>query len=245
MWPFVETYWLGAVSLFALTPVGAPPSSEANVAWYAEKSFQKSAQLLGKTLHHQGDISYLEAVNQGAFLAAALVSVDNLFSATATLANAFQRMIELGVILARRSSSAKSVPLMALHPDWVPKRNATGDIEPTGRLWDFLARLGSFRREGKNRRDTATGACLLSCSEWSLTRGQSRRGCFVSPLRWPRRSSNGVRSLALRLPLPTSGTSWLLLNVACSDLASQGSQAESLRGGGDSETAERDEGGRS
>ena len=31
-------------------------------------------------------------------------------------------------------------------------------IEPRGRLWEFCERLGSFRREGKNRRDTATVA---------------------------------------------------------------------------------------
>jgi hypothetical protein len=65
MWPFIETYWLAAVSLFALTPVDLPPTPDAKVAWYAQTSFHKSAQLLGKNLFHQGDISYLEAVNQG------------------------------------------------------------------------------------------------------------------------------------------------------------------------------------
>lgn len=39
IWPFVETYWLAAVSLFALTPLTAPPA-ESNVAWYLEKDFQ-------------------------------------------------------------------------------------------------------------------------------------------------------------------------------------------------------------
>lgn len=62
LWPFIETYWLAAVSLFALTP----PKPSKSVAWYAEKEFHKSAQLLGKSAHYQGDISYLEAVNQGA-----------------------------------------------------------------------------------------------------------------------------------------------------------------------------------
>ncbi|KAM0748457.1 acyltransferase-domain-containing protein [Meredithblackwellia eburnea MCA 4105] len=138
LWPFVEVYWLAAVSLFALTPTGEPPSSSETVAWYAEKSFQKSAQALGKALYAQGDVSYLEAINQ------------------ATLSNAFLRMVEFGVILTRKSSKQKGLPLMALHPDWVPKRSPDGSIAPEGRLWSFLERLGTFRREGKNRRDNST-----------------------------------------------------------------------------------------
>jgi hypothetical protein len=47
LWPFIETYWLAAVSLFALTPVGVAPSPDATVAWYAEKEFHASAQFLG------------------------------------------------------------------------------------------------------------------------------------------------------------------------------------------------------
>ncbi|KDE03677.1 hypothetical protein MVLG_05866 [Microbotryum lychnidis-dioicae p1A1 Lamole] len=139
LWPYIETYWLAAVSLFALTPVGPPPESSATLAWVSEKAFHKSAQLLGKNGHYQGDISYLEAVNQ------------------ATLANAFMRMVELGVILTRRSTTLKgSPPLMALHPKWVPSRMASGEIAPEGRLWDFVSHLSTFRREGKNRRDNAT-----------------------------------------------------------------------------------------
>ncbi|ORY89766.1 acyltransferase-domain-containing protein [Leucosporidium creatinivorum] len=140
LWPFIETYWLAAVSLFALTPLEAPPNSTDNVAWFAEKEFHKSAQLLGKNAHFQGDISYLEAINQ------------------ATLANAFQRIVDLGVIITRRSSpsAGKSIPIMALHPKWVPERLPNGQIAPHGRLWDFLSHLGAFRREGKNRRDSAT-----------------------------------------------------------------------------------------
>ncbi|GAA6059510.1 hypothetical protein JCM10212_002253 [Sporobolomyces blumeae] len=139
-WPFIEGYWLAAVSLFALTPTTPSPTAEAPVAWFAEKAFQSSAQLLAKTLFAQGDVSYLEAVNQ------------------ATLANAFQRMVDLGVILTRRGGTKgkKSVPLMALHPEWVPTRHDDGSIAPTGKLWTFVERLSRFRREGKNRRDNNT-----------------------------------------------------------------------------------------
>ncbi|KAL8292445.1 hypothetical protein RQP46_001057 [Phenoliferia psychrophenolica] len=166
MWPFIEVYWLAAVSLFALTPVGAPPSEGENVAWYAEKQFQKSAQNLGKNLFYQGDVSYLEAVNQ------------------ATLSNAFLRMVEFGVILTRKSTKTKGLPLMALHPDWVPKRLPSGAIEPAGRLWEFLGRLGAFRREGKNRRDNSTVSTRVfgHCSaiappvlEWTAFEGVARQ----------------------------------------------------------------------
>ncbi|GAA5871230.1 hypothetical protein JCM16303_000687 [Sporobolomyces ruberrimus] len=137
VWPFIEGYWLAAVSLFALTPT-SPPPTDRPVAWFAEKSFQSSAQLLAKTLFAQGDVSYLEAVNQ------------------ATLLNAFQRMVDLGLILTRRSKAKKAIPLMALHPEWVPTRNADGSIEADGQLWTFVERLSRFRREGKNRRDNNT-----------------------------------------------------------------------------------------
>ncbi|GAA6042860.1 hypothetical protein JCM8097_007194 [Rhodosporidiobolus ruineniae] len=156
IWPFVETYWLAAVSLFALTPArDAQYSAASPVAWYAEKAFQASVQGLAKTLFAQGDVSYLEAVNQ------------------ATLLNAFQRMVDVGILLTRRkpastspssatsadSSKAKktpSVPLMALHPDWIPHRREDGTIAPEGKLWEFVERLSQFRREGKNRRDNKT-----------------------------------------------------------------------------------------
>ncbi|BGP16858.1 hypothetical protein JCM10213v2_004865 [Rhodosporidiobolus nylandii] len=111
IWPFIETYWLAAVSLFVLTPTSAPPSSNGSVAWFAEKAFQAS------------DVSYLEAVNQ------------------ATLINAFQRLVDAGVLLTRRTrlppastsvagvegkaKKAPSVPLMALHPDWNRRDNKT------------------------------------------------------------------------------------------------------------------------
>lgn len=65
--PLASADWLAAVSLFALAPTSAPPSADEPVAWYAEKAFQASAQLLAKTLFAQGDVSYLEAVNQGTY----------------------------------------------------------------------------------------------------------------------------------------------------------------------------------
>ena len=108
------------------------PSPADNVPWVAAKAFEASVQKLGKALFYQGDVSYLEAVNQ------------------ATLSNAFLRLVEAGVLLTRKSDT--NVNLMALHPDWLPTRTEDGGISPSGKLWDFLSRLSAFRREGKNRR---------------------------------------------------------------------------------------------
>ena len=145
------TDWLAAVSLFALAPVAPPTSADQPVAWFAEKAFQSSAQRLAKTLFAQGDVSYLEAVNQGtsAYRNSPLIVTDSAVQCLATLLNAFQRMVDLGLILTRRSTGKKPVPLMALHPEWVPARNADGSIEAEGQLWTFVERLSRFRREGK------------------------------------------------------------------------------------------------
>lgn len=145
------TDWLAAVSLFALAPVLPPTSAEQPVAWFAEKAFQSSAQLLAKTLFAQGDVSYLEAVNQGgcSLQDSSLIVADPALDCLATLLNAFQRMVDLGLILTRRSTGKKPVPLMALHPEWVPSRSAEGSIEADGELWTFVERLSKFRREGK------------------------------------------------------------------------------------------------
>ncbi|GAA5938602.1 hypothetical protein JCM1841_003045 [Sporobolomyces salmonicolor] len=170
IWPFIETYWLAAASLFALTPTSSPPSAEQPVAWFAEKAFQASAQLLAKTLFAQGDVSYWEAVNQGPLCNVPNTTPLDLTDSwwrTATLSNAFQRMVDLGVILTRRSTTGnKPVALMALHPDWVPLRLEDGEIAPEGKLWSFVDRLSRFRREGKNRRDnrTVSARVFMHCS---------------------------------------------------------------------------------
>jgi len=61
LWPFIEASWLGAVSLFMLVPPATHPDAE---SWLDMKAVQDKAQLLGKTLYHQGDLSYFEAVNK-------------------------------------------------------------------------------------------------------------------------------------------------------------------------------------
>ena len=67
IWPFIEAGWLGAVSLLMLTPPKAtsgPASGVVSEGSLDLRAVQSAAQLLGKTLYHQGDLSYFEAVNK-------------------------------------------------------------------------------------------------------------------------------------------------------------------------------------
>ncbi|KAF1839343.1 acyltransferase-domain-containing protein [Decorospora gaudefroyi] len=129
IWPFVEAAWLGAISLMMLTP---PPFTSTPQS-LPLASVQDAAQRLGKTLYHQGDLSYFEAVNKE------------------TLKNAYTRFQEEGMILVSKSSPVT----IRLAPEWVPRR-ADADIVAHGPLWRFADRISASRREGKNRRDGAT-----------------------------------------------------------------------------------------
>lgn len=134
LWPFIESTWLGAVALMGLTP-----STSGQVeAWLDVRQTQETAQLLGKTLYHQGDLSYFEAVNKE------------------TLRNAFQLFEEEGIILVQKSSSKTTSSAVRLAPEWTPRRDEEGMIIAQGTLWDFIEKIAKSRREGKNRRDGAT-----------------------------------------------------------------------------------------
>ncbi|KAK1759240.1 hypothetical protein QBC47DRAFT_371364 [Echria macrotheca] len=135
IWPFIEASWLAAVSLMGLTP----PLGQTDDIWIQVSKAHTSAQLLGKTLYHQGDLSYFEAVNKE------------------TLKNSYQRFEEEGIIQTVRSRDPRIPPRLRLSPDWRPSRDdATGGLVASGRLWDFTEKIASSRREGKNRRDGAT-----------------------------------------------------------------------------------------
>ncbi|TKA71270.1 hypothetical protein B0A49_03857 [Cryomyces minteri] len=135
IWPSIEASWLGAVSLMMLTP----PAGQSEKVWLNVKSVQDQAQLLGKTLYHQGDLSYFEAVNKE------------------TLKNAYQRFEEEGIIVVAKSRDARVQPTLKLAAEWTPKRrDGTGTVVAEGKLWDFAERISQSRREGKNRRDGAT-----------------------------------------------------------------------------------------
>ncbi|KAJ5200157.1 Glycerol-3-phosphate O-acyltransferase [Penicillium cf. griseofulvum] len=135
IWPFIEASWLGGVSLIGLTP----PLDSPNEVWIDSKKAQDSAQVLGKTLYHQGDLSYFEAVNKE------------------TLKNSYQRFEEEGIILVAKNKGSRAGPSLRLAPEWAPQRDkSTGKVLDGGRLWDFVELIAQSRREGKNRRDGAT-----------------------------------------------------------------------------------------
>ncbi|TAQ83911.1 hypothetical protein B7494_g7765 [Chlorociboria aeruginascens] len=134
IWPFVEAFWLAAVAMMGLTP----PSDHRGDPWLDVKKAQDS---LGKTLYHQGDLSYFEAVNKE------------------TLKNAHVRFEEEGILLVAKSRNSRIQARFRLAQEWTPDRNKEdGKIVASGRLWDFIERIAQSRREGKNRRDGATVA---------------------------------------------------------------------------------------
>ena len=125
-----------------------PPSDAARDTWLDLKQTQDKAQLvcrpvmqkridaklryqLGKTLYHQGDLSYFEAVNKE------------------TLKNAFQLFEEEGIIVLSESRDSKIPTMVKLVTEWTPGREEhTGGINPHGRLWEFAETIAQSRREG-------------------------------------------------------------------------------------------------
>ncbi|RMZ75652.1 hypothetical protein DV737_g5170, partial [Chaetothyriales sp. CBS 132003] len=149
IWPFVDAAWLGAVSLLFLA-----------------KKAASLAQLGGRTLYHQGDLSYFESINKEA------------------LQNAYTRFAEEGIMLksAKPAKDGKpapaattagigsggsqatvisAVPLVRIADEWMPPRDAaTGELVPQGRLWDFIERIahGSDGEEAAAGGEGAAGA---------------------------------------------------------------------------------------
>ncbi|EON61101.1 hypothetical protein W97_00312 [Coniosporium apollinis CBS 100218] len=179
IWPFVEASWLGAVSLLMLTPPPPPPPSQTllgdarltaaaaasnpplspprtTLPHLDQNKVHNRAQLLGKTLYHQGDLSYFEAVN------------------ISTLKNAYTQFEEEGIIVVAKTKAGPAT--LRLAEEWMPERGgnsnggagagngngngsedgAPGRILPRGKLWEFAETISQFRREGKNRRDGRT-----------------------------------------------------------------------------------------
>jgi Glycerol-3-phosphate acyltransferase C-terminal region len=136
IWPFIEASWLGAVSLMMLVPPDAGANAD---RWLETKQVENLAQLLGKTLYHQGDLSYFEAVNKE------------------TLKNCYSRFAEEGMIVTRRTRDGKTPPMIMLVDKWMPRRDpVTKKLLGQGRLWEFAESISQSRREGKNRRDGHT-----------------------------------------------------------------------------------------
>ncbi|RKO99400.1 hypothetical protein CXG81DRAFT_14564, partial [Caulochytrium protostelioides] len=154
LWPFIETYWLATVVLFSIAPYSSSASASASASssptrdrdrdpedpWIDERVLLNKAQFLGRTLYYEGDLSYFESINKE------------------TIKNAFLRLREMGVLLFQRSTGAQTT-WIRLAPEWYPPEPLAIPWylrRPHGRLWDLCENMGRFRREGKNRRDTAT-----------------------------------------------------------------------------------------
>lgn len=139
LWPFIEACWLGAIALFMLVP---PPGANPTHAegWLDFTAVQDRAQLLGKTLYHQGDLSYFEAVNKE------------------VLRNAFERSETAGMIKVSRAGreGGKAAPRVRLELEYLPQRDGEGRLCAEGKLWELCEHISLGRREGKNRRDGAT-----------------------------------------------------------------------------------------
>ena len=116
-----------------------PPSEATNGTWLDVKRVQDQAQVLGKTLYHQGDLEYFESVNKE------------------TLKNGFERFQEEGIIVVTKSKDGRIPATVRIDDSWMPHRDSeTGQIAAEGRLWDFAEAISQSRREGKNRRDGTT-----------------------------------------------------------------------------------------
>lgn len=141
VWPYIECYWLAAVSLLALAPERPVGMDTKKVPWYQNKDLIPCAQKIGHTLFQQGMLSHDEAVNG------------------ASLANAFSYFEQRNILIKRKKGERKPVTLVTLNPEWIPSANPLGvqhvsDLpeEEYGRLAQFISQLGDFRREGKDRR---------------------------------------------------------------------------------------------
>ena len=106
--------------------------------WIESKAAQDRAQLLGKTLYHQGDLSYFEAVNKE------------------TLRNAYQRFAEDGII----EGNARRARLRRASHGRVAAAPGTRATAPSclraGCKGALAEAISQSRREGKNRRDGGT-----------------------------------------------------------------------------------------
>lgn len=137
VWPFVDGFWLTLVSLFSLTPTRSQvinyfkenkgyqeyeaiktaqntsslDKTDVPLLWIDEKLFLSNAQALGKTLYHQGIITYYEAVNKE------------------MLKNSLLQYVAEGIVLQRKAERRPT--MYALHPAWLPSRYYEEKIDST------------------------------------------------------------------------------------------------------------------
>jgi len=147
IWPFVESYWVAALALFALLP---PEGQAHNGRWVQMSAFQEAAQLFAKTLYAQGDVTYLEAVNKE------------------TLKTAFASFEEEGMLVVEggRRGREKREKRVMLSPAWLDPGRQEGlraddsSQSAPNLLWAFVERIG-----GRSRGDAAAASGILRLAQ--------------------------------------------------------------------------------
>ncbi|KAI8824355.1 acyltransferase-domain-containing protein [Fimicolochytrium jonesii] len=116
IWPFIETYWLAAVSLFAIIPENPPAidNKTPTLEWVDERVFMNRAQYLGKTLYYEGDLSYFESINKE------------------TIKNALARFKDMGVVLTHKSPLPPSKTAPYLDVSMLPPKRDPRLPVPSG-----------------------------------------------------------------------------------------------------------------
>ncbi|KAI8924622.1 hypothetical protein BC831DRAFT_464859 [Entophlyctis helioformis] len=149
IWPFVETYWLAAVSLYTILPHPGHPAGVPH--WVDERLFLKRCQFFGRTLYSEGDISYFEAINKD------------------TLANAVARLKEMGVVQTRKGPfPAMPASPIGAGPAGAP---AEGGPAPATQSPDALPGA-SYAIPPAPAKDSAAGGSWISLKEAWIPKGE-------------------------------------------------------------------------
>ena len=61
-----------------------------------------------------------------------------------TLANAYERFVEEGIILITKNRDPNLPAKTRLSPAWMPDRDEAGMIKPEGKLWEFTEIMYEF-----------------------------------------------------------------------------------------------------
>lgn len=130
-------------------------------------------------MYYEGDLSYFESINKE--------TIKNALSRLLDVGIILLHKGQTPPLLLKPTQvdPTKIITWIAIHPDWLPKNPlpmlTREDIQlqkvapglenekvdnlsvwyhhrPAGKLWDFCEKIGKFRREGKNRRDSQTVA---------------------------------------------------------------------------------------
>jgi glycerol-3-phosphate O-acyltransferase len=127
LWPFIETYWLAFLSVYAIPATG----------WISERVWMKHTQYLGQTLYYSGDLTYFESINKE------------------TLNNALNLLIEMNVLEKGGYNEEKSNIGAIRITRTYAKCTIIEDTDnlQMDMLSELVEHIGQFRREGHNRRD--------------------------------------------------------------------------------------------